>query len=175
MPHVYPLFLAVAAFLAAGKVKEEPFVPVDAAYGHDSSVTQPQVSIAQDQASWNQLWNAHRGTVGATLPGTIKLADDRPPVDFKKHFVVGIFGGTTEEIEGYTVSETVVDGKAAFIRFVPVPPALRQAIPRVTQPYGFAILPRTKQKIEVQIPKGQNQWRTIAQFPATLTVEKKKG
>lgn len=175
MAFVYSAFLALSAFLLAGKAKDEPFAPVDAAYGYDSSVTQPQVSIAQDQAGWNQLWAAHRGTSGATLPSTLKLADDRPPVDFKKHFVVGIFGGTMQEVEGYTVSETVTDGTSAFVRFVPVPSILRQEIPRVTQPYGFVILPRTKLKLEIQVPKGRDQWRTVAQFAPTIVEAKKKG
>lgn len=177
MAFVQSAFLAIAAFLLSGpKEKETPFAPVDAAYGYDSSVTQPQVSIAQDQKAWDTLWAGHRGTTGAALPGTIKLADDRPPVDFKKNFVVGIFGGTTQDVDGYIVVETLTEGEEAFVRFRPAPSALpQQQLPRVTQPYGFVILPRTKLKVLVQIPKSQTEWRTVAQFAPTLTTMKTKG
>lgn len=176
MPLIYPPLLAMTAFLASGpQEKEVPFALVDAAYGHDSSVTQPQVSIAQDAASWNGLWANHRGTSGATLPGTIRLADDRPPVDFKKNFVVAIFGGTTQEIEGYEIVETAIEKEVAYVRFRPVAPSVPSELPRVTQPYGFAILPRTRMKVQVQVPRGMDQWRTVAQFGPTAQIEKKKG
>ena len=174
MAFVHSAFLSIAAFLAAGGPKEEvPFAPLDAAFGHDSSITQGQATIAQDQAGWNSLWAGHRGTSGANLPGTIKLADDRPPVDFKKNFVVGIFGGTTQGIEGYRIVETAIEGGIAYIRFRPIPPTVPQGIPPLTQPYGFVILPRTKAKIQVQLPKGPDQWQTVAKFEPTLTEKKK--
>ncbi|MGV3613706.1 MAG: hypothetical protein ACO1SV_00100 [Fimbriimonas sp.] len=175
MAFAYPALLVVAAFLRNVPVeKEGPFAPIDAAFGHDSSVTTAQVLIAKDQAGWNQMWATHRGTSGANLPGNIRLADDRPPVDFRKNFVVGVFGGTTQEIEGYEVVATVTDDKTAFVRFVPIPPAIRQAIPQVTQPYGFAILPRTKLRIEIQVPNGRDQWRTVAKFEPTAEAKKKQ-
>lgn len=174
MAFVHSAFLSIAAFLASAPKEEAPFAPVDAAFGHDSSVTQPQASIAQDPMGWNTLWAAHRGTTGAALPATAKFADDRPAVDFKKNFVVGIFGGTVSNgVEGYQVVETTVEGDVAYIRFRLVPSPVPQTIPPVTQPYGFVILPRTKAKIHLQLPKGRNEWRTVAQFPPTLTDKKK--
>jgi len=172
---IYRGIVALLSVLQGGKVeKEPPFAPVGEAYGHDSSVTNAQVSLAKDQAAWDRLWATHRGTYGANLPGTIKLADDRPPIDFKKHVVVGIFGGTTREIEGYTVREVVADGKNAFIRFVPVPPTIRAETPRVTQPYGFVVLPKTKLELAVQVPAGPDKWRTVATFEPTIEAKKKE-
>lgn len=174
MAFVYSAFLSLATFFASVAKDETPFAPVDAAFGHDSSVIRPQASLAEDQRGWNTLWAAHRGTTGAALPATAKFADDRPPVDFRKNFVVGIFGGTMSTgIEGYRIVETAVEGDIAYIRFRPIASAVPQAVPPVTQPYGFVILPRTKAKIHVQVPKNRNEWSTVAQFPPTL-VEKKK-
>jgi hypothetical protein len=166
---LYRVLIAVLALLKAGvQEKEAPFVVVDAAYGADSSVTSAQVSLAKDQASWNRMWAQHRGTSGANLPNTIRLADDRPPVDFRKNVVVGIFGGTTEGVEGYVVAAVATDAKSAFVRFAPVPPPLPMPNPRVAQPYGFVILPRTKLRLEIQLPAGRDRWRTVARFEPTV-------
>ena len=167
----YRGMLLIIALLTATE-KEAPFAPVGAAYGYDSSVTQAQVSLAKDQAAWDRMWATHRGTSGANLPGTIQLADDRPPIDFKKNVVLGIFGGTVQEIEGYVVDEVLADGKTAFVRVVPVPPELRAEIPRITQPYGFVVLPRTKLPLEIQFPAGRDKWRTVAKFDPTLEAKK---
>jgi hypothetical protein len=158
---------ATLALLAANK-REGPFVPVRATYGFDSSVTRAQVLIADSAQEWNLLWATHRGTQGAQLPGTIQLADDRPAVDFEKYFVLGIFGGTLTEVEGYEVVAVGRDDKNATVRFAPVLSPARTAVPRVTQPFGFVILPKTSRHILVQVPAGRDQWRTIATLDPTL-------
>ncbi len=161
----YRVLVAALALVKAGAgEKEVPFAAVDAAYGFDSSVTAPQASIARDAAAWDRLWATHRGTSGARLPGNVQIADDKPAIDFGKHLVVAIFGGTTEGVEGYSLVEAVTDAKKAYVRFLPMPPEIPLATPRVSQPYGFAVLTRTKKPIEVQISVGPDKWRTVATF-----------
>ena len=168
----YKAIGAFVALLATGKVV--PFEAVDSAYGNNSAVTAPNVVMAATPSAWAQLWTAHQGTQGGALPSTVKLADERPPLDFSKVFVVGIFGGTTTEVDGFQLVEAKEEGNQALVRFEALPmPNPIGAAARVSQPYGFAVLTLTKQKVLVQLPDGRQGWKTVATFDSP--VPKKKG
>lgn len=168
---------ALGAFLALlATPKSGPLTILDGAYGNDSGVTASNVALARTQRAWDQMWLAHMGVTNGALPGNVQVVDHRPPVDFSKAFVVGIFGGSTHSVEGYEPVEAFQTGDEAVIRFRPLLTPSSGAAVISTQPYGFAIVSKTDLKLVIQLPDGRDGWKTVANFDApTPPKVKKKG
>lgn len=168
---------ALGAFLALlATPKAGPLTIVDAAYGNDSGVTASNVALARTQRAWDQMWLAHMGVTNGALPSNVKVVDNRPPVDFSKAMVVGIFGGATHSIDGYEAVEALEVGEEAILRFRPLITPSNGGAVLQSQPYGFAVVSKSDLKVVVQLPDPREGWKTVATFdPLPKTKAKRAG
>ncbi len=116
---------------ASGDGLSLPFLSIE--QGSTSGIVDSREVVIQSEQEWQTLWRQHA-----------PVAAPRPPVDFAKHLVVGIFAGQ-QPTSGYRVDIVSVErerGGISVIYQVESPAKDAMVAQVLTQPFHFIRLPR---------------------------------
>jgi len=111
--------------------------------GLDSQLDTPRQATARTAAEWEALWRLHGGERA------------RPPVDFAKELVVGVFMGSRPSA-GFSVEivDTRVDGSVLVVQYRETrPPADALVAQVLTMPYHIVAVPKRAGVTDVRFEK----------------------
>ena len=111
--------------------------------GLDSQLDTPRQATVRTAAEWEALWRLHGGEHA------------RPPVDFAKELVVGVFMGSRPSA-GFSVEivGTRVDGSVLVVQYRETrPPADALVAQVLTMPYHIAAVPKRAGVTDVRFEK----------------------
>ncbi len=138
--------------------------------GADSAITEPEYTIARDDADWQKLWERHTGK--PTARNHLQQAVI-PHVDFSRCIAIGLFTGSRVNSSGVTLSAIEDQGARVLLRFDEStyqvafgPGEAPKELPKV-HPFAIFILPRIDKPIEVQenvqgLKDSPEKWKTRA-------------
>lgn len=146
--------------LRAAESTDTPLRPTMLLQGSHSQIKKERVQKIDSSEVWKKLWSEHRGK---RAEAEYNERDQDLDIDFDSHTVVAIFvGNGTDDCEVFTLRR----GDSTVIQFHPrvwqiegmifgrqrtVEELRYEAMCRASAPYAFVILPKTNQKIEVEI------------------------
>jgi protease stability complex PrcB-like protein len=110
----------------------QPALPRTIAKGDQSNIESPAQVLARTEAEWEALWRRHAGD------------RERPPVDFTREIVVGVFMGSRPNAGFSTTITTSMEVKGVLIvrytETIPPPGAVTAQI--LTFPYHLVAIPK---------------------------------
>ena len=156
--------LLLAAQTMAAKVAR--YAPVVADSGRETWFEGAGVFPCLEPSDWSQLWDRHikNESIGSPRVGNLNPA---PAVDFRKDYVLAVFGGPGRGVVGYRAVSGYVLGTNAVLRLVPILDTSSSSAVALPSPWAFLVLPRTKATLKVELLTG-GRWTPIAQVKPTL-------
>lgn len=136
------------ALILATTMIQAPVPLTTVARGDVSNVMEPQQAVVRTLPEWQQLWNSHSGGDAA-----------RPPVDFAKRMVVGVFLGA-RNTGGYSVEITgveIVDGSLVVRYSEKTPGAGMMTAQVITAPFHLVSIDRFEGTVRFE--KNEKQGR----------------
>jgi hypothetical protein len=119
----------IASSIAAGM---QPALPRTIAKGDQSNIESPTQVLARTEAEWIALWRRHAGD------------RERPPVDYSREMVVGVFMGSRPNA-GYSttiISSLEVKGVLVVRYSETIPPRDAVTAQIITSPYHLVAIPK---------------------------------
>ena len=125
-----PLAMIIVAVSVAGGMQAA--LPRTIAKGDQSDIESPTQVLARTEAEWVALWRRHAGD------------RERPPVDFTREMVAGVFMGSRPNAGFSTTIITSMEVKGVLVvRYTEtVPPRDAVTAQILTFPYHFVAIPK---------------------------------
>jgi hypothetical protein len=119
-----------------------------------SRIREPKTAVVRDQASWQQLWQAHAGENGVA----------RPSIDFGRQIVVAVFGGAGSHCREVGIGRIMVDGTALAVDHFERVLAEAPQCPEGSAPVRMVALERTDADIRfTRLAAPLDPFRTLGQ------------
>ena len=125
------LALCVLLGLRGSAIAPVPFTTIDR--GQQSNLDEPRQIVVRTAAEWTKLWNQHAGE-----------GRDKPPIDFTKSTVIGVFMGS-RPTGGYATDITAIEkeGTELTVNYKEQNPAPRAMLSQaLTMPFHLVKIDR---------------------------------